>query len=218
MSGPRLFFRRVVFHTVENRPLAQGATRNLVRQDASLMRHSVLVRYGAIPEVARFESDLPEPPARGGRVVIKTDRGTELGSVLDQIRDTRPQASMSAEEPAPQTAFYLVRLATGADERLGEQLRIAANNEFTEWGERIRQWQLDLELIDLEWTLDREKLILYVVNDRGPECTKLAIQASVAELGPVHVQPVDDQGIVRVQQGGCGSGGCGTSGGACGAD
>lgn len=174
------------------------------------MRQSVLVRYGAIPEVARFECDWPEPPARGETVVVETDRGTELGSVLDKFRETGPQASMTTEDKHPQTAFRLIRLATSNDERLSEQLWVSANDEFTQWCERIRAWQLDLELIDLEWTLDREKLILYVVNDRGPECTKLAIQASIAGLRPVHVQPVDDQGVVRVQQ--CG---CGTSGNGC---
>ena len=70
--------------------------------------------------------------------------------------------------------------------------------------------RLDLQLIDLEWTLDRTKLILYVLNERGPDCTKLALQAAAAGLGLVEVQPVDENGLVAVEpSGGCGSGGCG---------
>ena len=48
-----------------------------------------------------------------------------------------------------------------------------------------------MELIDLEWTLDKSKLILYVLNDRGPEATRLGLQAAAAGLGTVEVQPAD---------------------------
>jgi hypothetical protein len=82
---------------------------------------------------------------------------------------------------------------------------------FPEWITRITEWELMLELIDLEWTLDRQKLILYVLNDRGPDCTKLALQAAAAGLGTIEVQPVTAEGLVTppASTGGCGSCGCG---------
>ena len=68
---------------------------------------------------------------------------------------------------------------------------------------------VDVQLVDLEWTLDRGKLILYVLNERGPECTKLAIQAAAAGFGLIEVQPVSKDGLVDLPKGGgCGSGGC----------
>ena len=66
---------------------------------------------------------------------------------------------------------------------------------------------------DMEWTLDRQKLVLYVLGGRGPETTKLALQAAAAGLAVVEVQPVDANGPVPVPAaggGGCGSGGCGS--------
>ncbi len=78
---------------------------------------------------------------------------------------------------------------------------------------RIDEWKLSLELIDLEWTLDKSKLILYVLNDRGPESTKLALQAAAAGWGTIEVQPVGPDGPISVSQGGgCGSGHCGSDG------
>jgi hypothetical protein len=67
-----------------------------------------------------------------------------------------------------------------------------------------------LQLVDLEWLFEPEKLVLYVLNERGPDCTKLALQAAAAGLGIIEVQPVDAQGVVRLEStGGCGTGGCG---------
>ena len=73
------------------------------------------------------------------------------------------------------------------------------------------EWKLDLDLVDLEWTLDRQKLVLYVLGGRGPEATKLALQAAAAGLAVVEVQPVTADGPVPLPPagGGCGSGGCG---------
>ena len=68
------------------------------------------------------------------------------------------------------------------------------------------------KISDLEWMLDRKKLILYVLNDRGPECTKLGLQAAAAGLGTVEVQPVGADGPLPVASlgGGCG---CNNGGG-----
>jgi hypothetical protein len=81
------------------------------------------------------------------------------------------------------------------------------------WCARISDWRLNLELVDLEWTLDRQKLILYVLCERGPDSTKLALQAAAAGLGVIEVQPVSSTGLVTIPQSSCGSGegGCGCS-------
>ncbi len=165
-----------------------------------------LVRYGAIPEVARFTVKTDAPLSRGEAVVVRTHRGLQLGQYLDEIRpaatDGRPQDADSN--------FDLLRPADETDRLSAEASRASAEAEFARWQMRIRSWNLQLELIDLEWTLDREKLILYVLNERGPECTKLALQAAAAGLGIIEVQPVGPEGLVPLESGGCGSGGgCG---------
>jgi hypothetical protein len=61
--------------------------------------------------------------------------------------------------------------------------------------------------------LEDDKLVLYVLNDRGPDCTKLALQAAAAGLGVIEVQPVGAEGLMTLETGnGCGSGGCGNCG------
>jgi cell fate regulator YaaT (PSP1 superfamily) len=169
---------------------------------------AALVRYGAIPEVARFRLDI-EPPARGARVVVETDRGLELGTFLEPVL---PASQDGGAVGASGEGFRVVREATREDVETAVASREECERDFGPWCGRIVEWQLQLELIDLEWTLDRAMLVLYVLNERGPESTKLAIHAAAAGLGVVKVQPVDAGGLVSLGNptgsGGCGSGSC----------
>lgn len=185
------------------------------------MSHSVLVRYGMISEVARFADREGAALARGMRVVVRSHRGVEIGTLLEHA--PRGPNGKTAERPAEQAVtgngdepaeLCVLRTATTEDERAAARLKDECEREFPRWRGRIDEWKLRLELIDLEWTLDKSKLILYVLNERGPECTKLALQAAAAGLGIVEVQPVGPDGpLVQSREGSCGTGHCGSTGG-----
>lgn len=166
------------------------------------MSQTLLVRYGAIPEVARFVCRLDEAPARHEKVVVLSHRGPELGTMLEAVR--------SASAPPVDPAYEVLRRASVEDEARHTELRKEAQADFGQWQQRIRDWNLELELLDLEWTLDGQKLVLYVLGGRGAETTKLALQAAAAGLAVVEVQPVGAEGPIAIPSGGgCGSGGCG---------
>ncbi len=160
-----------------------------------------LVRYGAVPEVGRFILRADVPLERGAAVVVRTHRGLQLGEALEAV------SASKAEE----TDFEIVRPATVDDQSAETRLKSRCEAEFYEWCRRIVLWNLSLELIDLERTLDDEKLILYVLTERGPATTTLALQAAAEGLGIIEVQPVTAAGLVAASSGGCGSGGCGCS-------
>jgi cell fate regulator YaaT (PSP1 superfamily) len=181
------------------------------------MSHMLLVRYGAVPEVSRFAHDLVDPPDRHEHVVVSTHRGLELGTVLESLRiSSEPRIGTNGHSgdqhaSTDETTQRVLRRASPEDEARHAELGHEARESFNEWQNRIADWKLDLDLIDLEWTLDRQKLVLYVLGGRGPDTTKLALQAAAAGLAVVEVQPVDANGPVPVPAagGGCGSGGCG---------
>jgi hypothetical protein len=178
------------------------------------MSQTILVRYGAIPEVARFAHDLAETPVRHERVVVNSHRGVELGTTLETLRAAlaAPAGTTpgSGEPPDQAPEIRVLRRATPQDEAQHAALRREADEAFPRWQARIQEWNLDLELLDVEWTLDRQKLVLYVLGGRGAETTKLALQAAAAGLAGVEVQPVNADGPVSVGAGGgCGSGSCG---------
>ena len=200
------------------------------------MSDTLLVRYGAIPEVARFACRLDQPPARHERVVVQSHRGPELGTTLDIVRASHSPLSPGGRgvrgeggtsrdvhtlTPSPawrtgeqqwdadETVHHVLRRATAEDEARHAALKREAQADFSLWQARILEWKLSLELLDLEWTLDRQKLVLYVLGGRGAETTRLALQAAAAGLAVIEVQPVGADGPVPTENGGCGSGGCG---------
>ena len=169
------------------------------------LHETVLARYGAIPEVARFRIAPLEPLKRETQVILRTHRGLELGTLLQDVDERYERISVQDAD-----ASCILREATQEDLKRHAQSRSDCEAQFETWTNRIAQWKLNLQLVDLEWLFEPEKLVLYVLNERGPDCTKLALQAAAAGLGIIEVQPVDAQGVVRLEStGGCGTGGCG---------
>jgi len=162
----------------------------------------VLARYGRVPQVARFAA-WGDKPERTASVVVSTDRGQELAFVLQTLP---PNAKTADGEDATPTGEVL-RLATAEDMDRSSRDQQTAEDSFTEWSVRAEKWKLQLELIDIERTLD-DRLILYVLNDRSAETTRMALLAAAGGFGVIHVQPVSAEGIVQAS----GGGGCGTCG------
>lgn len=158
----------------------------------------VLVRYGAMGEVGRFSCG--ELAVKIGEpVVVDSPRGVQLGMAFAEAK------SIENEEDVTRP---VLRRASEADEIEAKRLRERCEDSYGAWENRIGEWEVDLQLVDLEFTLEGEKQILYVLNDRGPETTTLALRAAAAGLGIVEVQPVGLEGVVETS----GSGGCGSCG------
>ena len=169
----------------------------------------VLVRYGAVPEVAYFDIETKETLTRGTRVVLRTQRGEEVGELLeDLVPASNGHGNMEA-----QSEQAVIRELNEDDNAVLASQNEKMKSDFSLWEKRIEDWKLELVLIDLEQTLDGKTTILYVLNDRGSDCTVLAIKAAASGLGNIQVQPVDENGDVRVLQS---KGGCGSSDGSCG--
>ncbi|MGH7128312.1 MAG: hypothetical protein ACREIV_07070, partial [Planctomycetaceae bacterium] len=83
------------------------------------MSETVLVRYGTIPEVARFHLGCDEPVARETPVVVRSHRGVELGTLLQDAapdRDAGQNGSSGAD-------FMVLRRATADDLAAAATLR-----------------------------------------------------------------------------------------------
>ena len=107
-----------------------------------MMSTTVLVRYGAIPEVAEFAHSLAEVPLRNVSVVVETHRGLELGTVLDVVRSRAKAATPvngssndgSSDDERPHSS--VVRVASAEDRALHDELRREAQAVFSHWDER----------------------------------------------------------------------------------
>ncbi len=163
----------------------------------------VLARYGRVPQVARF-AGFGTAVSRETRVVVTTERGQELAVVLQVL----PVSLRAADGSELNLTGEVLRIATNDDLATAAATEEQTESSFEEWLARASGWKLQLELIDIERTLD-DRLVLYVLNDRGAETTRLALLAAAAGFGVIHVQPVSAEGVVLTSGGG-GCGSCGT--------
>jgi len=86
------------------------------------MSRTLLVRYGLIPEVARFRAADAGTWEHGRRVVVRTHRGVEVGTILQtaQARVREVRDKLTARE---RTVLQLIVEGTGSSE-IGTRLRL----------------------------------------------------------------------------------------------
>lgn len=182
----------------------------------------LLVRYGVVPEVVRVPGPRLE---RGAEVLLKTPHGVQSGTVLSALRPkpvttgyatssiTADRSDAAAEPDDASSGFELLRVVSDDDRLRLDVRRQRGRTDYAVWQQRIAHWGLQIELIDVEYTLDGDDgaPILYVLPMRGPDATRLALQAAADGYGLIAVQPVAASGPVPIarEAGGCGSGGCG---------
>jgi len=178
-----------------------------------------IVRFGALGNVGRFvASDATRYP-RGRRVIVRTERGLELGEVLST--STAPAAAIDAGTaispgeaplaqdtaplPVPQRADgQLLRAVTVADELM--QARLGKNRAAA-----LDACQARLEaagsaavLLDVEHLFDGQTLVFYFLGEVEP-----SVEALTAELAQAYDAQAQFSSFVEAANTGCGPG-CGT--------
>jgi cell fate regulator YaaT (PSP1 superfamily) len=104
---------------------------------------------------------------RGERVVIKSDRGTELGDVLCVATD---KTGRFLSNPM---RGEILRTATDDDQV--QERRLAADRErvFATCGELIARRRLQMDLVDLEIIHGRERVIFYYLAEKRVDFREL---------------------------------------------
>lgn len=128
---------------------------------------TVTIRFGEIRQMGQFNTSLVGLKV-GERCVIKTDRGTELGTVVYSIR--RPEAKPTDKPKAPPVAEAtqgeVLRRITPADmEQLGKIYSESVPKEFEFCQNKIEQMKLKMKLAFVEHLLGGEKIIFYYLAE-----------------------------------------------------
>src|SRR5262245_37724640 len=103
-----------------------------------IARHSVLRCLG------EFEGAEGATWSRGQQVILRSDRGLEVGELLC---DSSPRALSLIAEP---TRGQIVRLFNADDQATLDRLREAERHEFEVGCRHIELRKLEMELIDVE--------------------------------------------------------------------
>ncbi|KPC77506.1 PSP1 domain-containing protein [Laceyella sacchari] len=95
---------------------------------------------------------------QGDSVIVETVRGIEYGSVVMGIRHVR-------EDEVVLPLKKVLRIATVGDTEQMEENRRAAKAALKVCQEKINQHELEMKLVDAEYTFDRNKIIFYFTAD-----------------------------------------------------
>src|SRR5437899_756590 len=101
-----------------------------------------IVRHGAMRFLGQFDPEGGDY-ARGDEVVVRTDRGLELGQVLCEAT---PRALGLLGEP---TRGRIVRRMTDKDRAERDRLREAERGELEACGRFVAARRLQMELVDV---------------------------------------------------------------------
>ena len=95
---------------------------------------------------------------QGDYVIVETARGTECGEVAKGPHDV-PDSSIV------KPLKTVTRMADAVDVRRMQQNRADEKRAFSVCEERIAKHKLDMKLVDVEYTLDRNKILFYFTAD-----------------------------------------------------
>ena len=94
----------------------------------------------------------------GMHAIVETARGVEIGTVITNPREV-------SEESVIQPLKPVIRIATEADERQAEKNREKEKEAYRICLEKIAKHELDMKLVEAEYTFDNNKLLFYFTAD-----------------------------------------------------
>jgi len=94
----------------------------------------------------------------GMHAIVETARGVEIGTVITNPREV-------SEESVIQPLKPVLRIATEADKRQAEKNAEKEKEAFRICLEKIQKHELDMKLVEAEYTFDNNKLLFYFTAD-----------------------------------------------------
>ncbi|MBN1787577.1 MAG: hypothetical protein JW806_04200 [Sedimentisphaerales bacterium] len=136
----------------------------------------MLVRYGMTGIVGWFTHNEKHMPKANSKVMIKTDRGLEIGEVVGRFCYKSGVFKKSAQavvdyygqghENCPITAGgKFVRYATEQDLSEERHINDGAKNELNKCRQFVKEMKLPMKLVDIEHVFGGERIIFYFTAD-----------------------------------------------------
>lgn len=179
-----------------------------------------LVAVGRAASLGRFVALPPLELHRDDPVVVRTDRGLEVGRLL---RAVSAGEGVLPYRPPP---GEITRVVAPADRRLLEELDAAARDLANEARQLAGELALPLEVLEAEPLLEPRGFLLHILRFADADLRPFTSQLSRRHGAAIHFydltqpsveQREDDPGCGSCSSGGCGEGGCGScsTGGGC---
>ncbi|MCH5281485.1 MAG: stage 0 sporulation family protein [Lachnospiraceae bacterium] len=121
------------------------------------MRKIIGVRFRTAGKVYYFDP-LDFEIKKGDHVIVETARGVEYGTAVGEIRELE-------EEKLTQPLKPVLRIAKERDDKQQAENREKEKEAFQICLEKIKKHNLDMKLIDTEYTFDNNKILFYFTAD-----------------------------------------------------
>lgn len=95
---------------------------------------------------------------KGEHVIVETARGVEYGTVVGDPREVEDKKVIQPLKP-------VIRVATVKDDEQEKENRRKEKEAFKVCLEKIKKHELDMKLIDAEYTFDNNKVLFYFTAD-----------------------------------------------------
>jgi cell fate regulator YaaT (PSP1 superfamily) len=125
-----------------------------------------IVRHGAMRFLGEFDSG-DGAFARGQEVVVRTDRGLELGQLLCPAT---PNTLAMLSEP---TTGRILRTLTPEDQTARERVQQLEEQELDNCCKFVAQRKLQMELVDVEHLFGGERIVFYFLAEKRVDFREL---------------------------------------------
>jgi cell fate regulator YaaT (PSP1 superfamily) len=132
------------------------------------MEARFVVRYGMTRFIGEFTTKGRDNYPRGGQVVVRSDRGLEVGEVLCPASDRTREYLGAAEAKG-----HILRETTDQDRQKIDELRLQEREEFRGCQELIAKHKLAMQLVDVEHLFGGERLLFYYLSENRVDFREL---------------------------------------------
>ncbi len=159
-----------------------------------------VVRTGVTRALGVFASNRDDTYPRGLEVVVRTDRGIEVGEVLCEA--TEEAVSRIAEPGHGQ----ILRALTSEDARERSRLLDQARKEYQTCLRLIAQEKLDMKLVDVEHLFGGERVVVYYLAENRVDFRELVRQLAAEFQTRVEMRQIGvrDEAKLLADYGDCG--------------
>ena len=126
-----------------------------------------IVRYGLMRSIGVMTSRNDEQYRRGNEVVVRSDRGVEVGQVLCEATD---DALTHLDQPPTGS---IVRIVSNEDASNINSIDAERFNKIEICKREISKLSLDMKLIDVETLLGGERIVVFYIADDRVDFRKL---------------------------------------------
>jgi cell fate regulator YaaT (PSP1 superfamily) len=131
------------------------------------MAETYVVRYGRMRFLGEYRGVPDQEHTRGQRVVVRSDRGTELGEVLCRVTEQTARFIPNAVQGD------ILRPATDQDHEQETRLAADVQPAFVTCQELITKRRLQMNLVDVELIHGRERVVFYYLAEQRVDFREL---------------------------------------------